>query len=521
MRKIVYIIFVFLIATSCSYIDFKGEINKEVKSKESTNLKVLKQPLVKKKILPDLDEKLFSLDTPELNIDYSDLFDKELALNMDSETFNQKNYDIPIVINDRVKFFIKRYTKLYPTTFQRWLNNANKYIYIVKDIFRRMGLPTDLACLPFAESGFDVYAYSWADAGGMWQFMNSTGKIYGLRNNFWLDERRDFEKATVAAAKYLKYLYEYFGDWYLAIAAYNAGFYKVLKATQRYKTKDFFKLARYRYLKRETKDYVPKFIALTVIYKNYLKYGFEPPETEPLIYDKIKLSQPVNLYVIADLLDTDFETLKELNPALKKPITPPNDDFELRIPYGTKNYLEKKIASMSPEELLQVKIYYAKRKESIARIAKKFRVSKKSIKKLNKLYYDYILFSGPIFIPIKRYEKSLAMQNFSNDINAVIPRVYIVRRGDTFYGIAHKYGLTVGQLMKLNKGINPRLIRPGDPIIISKSERIVRYRKYKIKKGDTLWSIANRFNTSVEKIKKRNKLRTTQLIPGKYLIIPN
>ncbi|MGA1862149.1 LysM peptidoglycan-binding domain-containing protein [Deferribacter thermophilus] len=525
MRKIFRLIFILIFLSSCSYIEFKGEINKSISNNQINTQTPKTIPVKKTKLIKDLDKSQFQLDTFNFQINFNEIFDKKLSLNLDSENYDQKNYDIPIVINKRVKYFIKRYTKTYPTTFQKWLNNANKYIYIVKDIFRRMGLPTDLACLPFAESGFDVYAYSPAGAGGMWQFMESTGKIYGLKNNFWMDERRDFEKATIAAAKYLKYLYEYFNDWYLAIAAYNGGFYKVMKATQRYKTKDFFKLSKYRYLKRETKDYVPKFIALTIIYKNYLRYGFEPPTSDPLLFDKIKLNQPVNLYVIADLLNTDFDTLKELNPALKKPITPPDDEFALRIPFGTKHILEQKIANMSPEELLQVKIYYAKKKESLKRIAKKFNISVNSIKKLNGLYYDYILFSGPIFIPIKKYEKSLAMQNFKNDINAIIPKVYIVKRGDTFYGIAHRFGMTVGKLLKLNKGINPRLIRPGDPIIISKESYKYSYnkktRKYRIQKGDTLWDIAKRFNTTVEKLKRKNKLKTTLLTPGDYLIIPN
>ncbi|MGA1846381.1 LysM peptidoglycan-binding domain-containing protein [Deferribacter abyssi] len=530
MKKLLLLFFLSLLFISCSLIDLKTQTKQNIHNIQS-NPPVKKVEIVKKPIVSPLKNDEFKLFSPNTNFETSLLFDKSLTLNLTSETFNQKDYDIPIVVNARVKYFIKRYTKLYPITFQRWLNNANKYIYIVKDIFRRMDLPTDLACLPFAESGFDVYAYSWAGAGGMWQFMESTGKIYGLKNNFWVDERRDFEKATIAAAKYLKYLHKYFNDWYLAIAAYNGGFYKVLKATQRYKTKNFFKISKYRFLKQETKDYVPKFIALTIIYKNYLEYGFEPPQTDPLIFDKIKLNQPVNLYVIADLLNTDFKKLKELNPSLKKPITPPNDNFELRIPYGTKMFLEKKIAELSPEELLQVKIYYAKKKEKLYKIARKFRVSVASIKKLNNLRYDFILFSGPIFIPLKKYAKSLAMQNFANDINAVTPRIYIVRKGDTLYNIAHKYGLSVYELIKLNKGINPRLIRPGDPIIVSKKynykkKRYKRYtltksRKYLIRKGDTLWSIANKFNTSVEKIKITNKLKTTLLIPGTYIKIPN
>lgn len=483
------------------------------------------------KIIKDFSLENLKYPSPAIN-EY--LFDeKELFLNY-QYIVKSKEYDIPPVITPRVRYYLNMYTKRYPNTFQNYLDRSNKYIYLVKDILRREGLPAQLAILPFAESGYETDAYSPVGAGGMWQFMPSTGNIYGLDINYWIDERRDFEKATIAAAKHLKYLYENLGDWYLAIAAYNAGFYKVYSGVKKYKTTDFFELAKKRHLKVETKDYVPKFIALSIIYYNYLEYGFEPPSTSPLLYEKINLKQPVNLYVIADMINTDIDTLKELNPDLKKPITPPNDEYSLKVPYGTKSFLSEKIAKMSPKELLKVKIYKAKQGEYIEKIAKKFNSDKNDIMKVNGLKYSRILYNTYLFIPENDFMKQAYAQDFIDDIKIYAPRVHIVKSGESLYTIAHKYGLSLYDVIKLNKGINPRLIRPGQPVIVSNDEdkktarkkkktNVVKRKlldgKYTVQTGDTLWDIAKEFNTSVEKLMKINNLETAELHPGKKLTI--
>ncbi len=208
----------------------------------------------------------------------------------------------------------------------------------------------------------------------MWQFMKGTGKAYGLDYNFWLDERRDFEKSTVAAARHLQDLYDRLGDWYLAMAAYNAGLGKVLNAIKRYNTRDFFEMSqrKYRYLKLETKDYVPKYMALRYLVRNYQEFGFETPDGKPQLFDRVTLYRQANLYVLASIIDTDIETIRELNPELMTPMTPPIEEYSLRIPYGKKRDIGKKSWSI----LLTMNSHSStsnllKKGQSIASIAKK------------------------------------------------------------------------------------------------------------------------------------------------------
>jgi len=490
----------------------------------------IQENTVKKKVVEDFT--IESLYNPSFDVNGYLFDEQELVLNYEYVIKSNK-YDIPPVITPRVRYYLDMYTKKYPASFQNFLERSNKYIYLVKDILKREGLPLQLAILPFAESGYNTDAYSYVGAGGMWQFMPSTGKIYGLDINYWVDERRDFEKSTIAAAKHLKYLYENLGDWYLAIAAYNAGFYKVYYGTKKYNTNDFFKLAKKRYLKYETKDYVPKFIALSIIYYNYIQYGFDSPSSSPLFYEKINLKQPVNLYVIADLINTDIETLKELNPDLKKPITPPNDKYNLKVPYGTKSFLKEKIAKMPPKELLKVKIYKAKQGEYVKNIANRFQSNIDDIMKVNSLKYSRILYDTYLFIPESGFMETAFANDFIQDVKIYAPKVHIVKSGESLYTIAHKYGLTLNDVIKNNRDINPRLIRPGQPIVISQnySKKTLKRKKYYsptrklingkyiVQSGDTLWDIARDFKTSVDKLMKINNLKTAELRPGEKLSI--
>lgn len=245
-----------------------------------------------------------------------------------------------MAMTGRVNAYIKYYTERVPLTTQSWLNRSNKYMYLVKDIFLQEGLPSDLVVLAFTESGYNTHAVSHAGATGMWQFMQGTGKMYGMEQNFWIDERRDFEKATRAAAKYLKSLYERFGDWYLALAAYNAGPGRMARAIQKHDTNDFFAISSRNTLKLETRDYVPKYLAQLIVYKNYLKYGFTMPADMPLLFSTIEAPASTNIYWLADELGVSYELMRDLNPALKLPITPPHA-YKIRVPYLRDNEAKK------------------------------------------------------------------------------------------------------------------------------------------------------------------------------------
>jgi membrane-bound lytic murein transglycosylase D len=315
--------------------------------------------------------------------------------------------DIPIVINGRVEQFIQFFQTTIRHKFITWLARSEKYIPFMKGVLREHGLPEDLVYLSLIESGFDPNAYSKAKAVGLWQFMYFTGKRYGLRSNWWVDERRDPEKSTIAAAKYLKDLYEMFACWYLAAAGYNAGEYKIINAIKRYKTEDFWKLANYRYLKRETKDYVPLMIAATLVAKEPEKYGFTGVEyQEPLRYEKVRVPELTDLSQIAKACETSFEEIKDLNPELRRGVTPPNEtEYEIKIPFGKRDLFLENFEAMKPLEKFQFKTHLVKKGETLPGIAKLYRVDLEPLLEINHLSKMSPLSKGTtVLIPLSKDE---------------------------------------------------------------------------------------------------------------------
>ncbi len=233
--------------------------------------------------------------------------------------------DIPLTLNSKVNYFINYFQTRGHNSFARWISRSERYIPIMKEILRKEGLPEDLVYLAMIESGFTPHAISVASAVGPWQFMSGTGKRYALRIDDWIDERRDPIKSTVAAALYLKELYALFNnDWYLAAAGYNAGENKILRAISMYDTRDFWEISKGSYLKRETKDYVPKLLAAAIIAKEPAKYGFADVAYLPAMdLDTVEIPSRTDLDLVARLIDVPYQTLKELNPELRRWCTPP------------------------------------------------------------------------------------------------------------------------------------------------------------------------------------------------------
>jgi hypothetical protein len=247
-------------------------------------------------------------------------------------------YDVPVVVNDSVESFIRYFQTRGRRSFEKWLERSAAYLPLVKRILRQVGMPEDLAYLALIESGFNPLAKSRKKAVGIWQFMHWTGKNYGLRVDWWIDERRDPEKATMAAASYLKNLHERFDSWYLAAAGYNGGEGRIIRALKKYGTEDFWELAsRRRALKKETKNYIPKYLAAMIIAKNPEKYGFYKLDyLGPLAYDRVKVAEATDLKVLAKAAGTTVKELKRLNPELNGWFTPPDyPDYELKIPPGS------------------------------------------------------------------------------------------------------------------------------------------------------------------------------------------
>jgi membrane-bound lytic murein transglycosylase D len=453
-------------------------------------------------------------------------------------------YDvIPMKETSRFDYYVRLFTGNYKKSFQKWLDRSNEYIYIVRDILKREGVPEELVYLPFTESGFNPSIRSRAGACGMWQFMKGTGRAYGLKSNFWLEERRDFEKSTAAAARHLQDLYDRLGDWYLAMAAYNAGLGKVLKAIKRYKTRDFFVMSqrKYRYLKLETKDYVPKYLALRYLARNYQEFGFDTPDGKPLLFERVTLYRQANLYIIANIIEEDIETIRELNPELMTPMTPPMEEYSLRVPYGKKALLEKELEHITDDELAQFHIHFAKKGHSISRIAKKYGMSKAELKRINGLRHNVILRSTYLFIPIQEVFDEKLNADFVQELKRYNPKIHRVRRGDSMYRIAHKYGMSLYELMALNRGVNPKRIRPGQAIVVSDSYYNARSKRKKVKRtytakkrtgsyskqyhtvrsGENLWGIANKYGTTIGQIKSSNRLKNNTIHRGKRLLVYN
>ena len=278
----------------------------------------------------------------------------------------------------------------------------------MKNLLKEHGLPEDLVYMSLIESGFNPYAYSRAKAVGLWQFISMTGKRYGLRVNWWVDERRDPEKSTIAAAKYLKDLYDLFACWYLAAAGYNAGEYKIIKAIKRYQTEDFWKLTNQRYLKRETKDYVPQMIAAALIAKDPEKYGFIDVEyQEPLRYEKVKVPELTDLCLIAKACETSLEEIKDLNPELRRGVTPPNEtEYEIKIPFGKKDFFLKNFEALQPLEKFQFKTHLVKKGETLKGIANHYRVDLEPLLEINHLNKTSPISKGmTLLIPISKDEE--------------------------------------------------------------------------------------------------------------------
>ncbi|MDP1758274.1 MAG: transglycosylase SLT domain-containing protein [Thermodesulfovibrionales bacterium] len=271
--------------------------------------------------------------------------------------------------------------------FAMWLSRSGKYVELMKEILKNKNVPEDIVFLSLIESGFNPYAYSVARAAGPWQFISATAKRYGLVIDWWRDERRDPVKSTTAAANYLSDLYGMFGSWNLAMAAYNAGEGRIMKALKRSKSDDYWPLLNTRHIKSETKNYVPHFIAASNIASNPEEFGFmNIVYHQPLNYDEVKVNGPIDLEVAAKCADTTVELIKELNPELRRWCTPPGIPvYILRIPSGTKEIFEKNLAGIPEDERFSVTAYTVKKGDTIAKIAKKSGLSVKAVLALNSM----------------------------------------------------------------------------------------------------------------------------------------
>lgn len=300
----------------------------------------------------------------------------------------------PLVVNEWVQHFLERFQT--PTRREMiglWLNRSGRYLSMIREIFRRHGLPEELAYMAMIESGFNPEAVSRAGAKGLWQFMEHTARRYGLRVDRWVDERLDPEKATLAAALYLRDLFTQFGSWFLAKAAYNAGEMKVIRAVQRSRSDDFWALTRGRVLREETKRFVPAVMAATLIAQDPERYGFEVEPEPPMTYDLVLAPSMLDLKHLAARTPFSLEDLRRLNPELRRGVTPPGGSYALKVPPGNGVVTEMVLVEIR-DVLAQGAVHLVKPGETLSHIAKRYRVTVAELLRWNGLKDPSRIFPG-------------------------------------------------------------------------------------------------------------------------------
>ncbi len=352
------------------------------------------------------------------------------------------SHDLPLTVNDEVLSFLNFFqTPRGRTIVETGLRRAGRYREMIARVLGEEGVPQDLIYLAQAESAFQPTALSRAGARGMWQFVAYRGQEYGLRHTWWLDERQDPEKATHAAAQHLRDLYKMFGDWYLAMAAYNCGPGNVQKAIERTGYADFWELYRRNVLPKETKNYVPIILALTLIAKDASHYGIQAQPEAPVPADMVKPGRAIDLRLVAETIDVDVETLRALNPSLLRLATPDDPSFELHLPPGTAQKFSAEIADIPADKWVSWRRHRVAGGETLTSIAKKYRVTPKAIAEANDLEHVMALNTGEkLIIP--------AIQPAAENKRRMVS--YRVRKGDTFLGIADRFSVDAEDLRKWN-----------------------------------------------------------------------
>jgi membrane-bound lytic murein transglycosylase D len=398
-------------------------------------------------------------------------------------------HDIPIPLNPRVLSYIQLFQGRLHEFIEEGMKRGGKYLPMIQNVFRAEGLPLDLAYVPLVESAFKPTALSRTKAKGVWQFMSGTALENGLRRDWYIDERSDPEKATVAAAKYLSTLGKLFrGDWHMALASYNGGPGRLQRAAKAANANDFWKLAKNpKLLPRETREYVPMILAAIVIARSPAEYGFDfESETAPA-YETVTLARPVDLRRVAEWTETSIDQIQALNPELRRWTTPVKDTrYELRVPPGTASVVSARIEEAAPMDLASLRFYTVKRGETLAVIAKKLHVSKTDLAEANYLRSTARVVAGDSLM-VPQEATALMAARIDHPVPAAEARSTVARSGQLARAAAN-----------------------------SNRVKVV----YQVKQGDTLGSIARLYKTTVASIKTWNpKIPGDRLTAGEHLTV--
>jgi membrane-bound lytic murein transglycosylase D len=370
--------------------------------------------------------------------------------------------DLPLMINEYVAGYINYFSTHGRGVFEGAFARSGRYKEMILRIFKEEGIPQDLIYLAQAESGFKPLALSRARARGMWQFMASRGVGYGLRRSWWVDDRQDPEKATRAAARHLKDLYNQFGDWYLAMAAYNSGPGNVQQAVRRTGYADFWELYKRNVLPAETKNYVPIILAMTIMSKNPAQYGLDAVQPDPpMKYDVVKVNYPVDLRLVAECVDVPIEQMVDLNPSLLRRTTPKDQPFDLRLPFGSKDKYEAAIATIPVEKRVTWRYYKVQPGDTLAGIARKYRTTERAIAQANNLQPGPLASEAKLVIPVNGAGANgkIVYSRYASH--------YKTHTGDTVLTVAEDFGVPPDRLRRWNR-LKGNDLRHGRVLVVYK-----------------------------------------------------
>ena len=487
-----------------------------------------------------------------------------------------KDLQIPFTVNELVERNVAFYLSKGKEHFELWLYRAGKFIPHMKRIFKEESVPEELVYLSMMESGLNPNARSWMRAVGLWQFMKGTGRLYGLDGNWWYDERRDFEKSTRAAARYLRDLHEQYDDWYLAIAAYNSGAGRINRGIRRSGSKDFW--AMRRHLPRETRNFVPQYLAVAMMAMRPEEFGFQGIEPAPLLdFDEVTIDDCVDLTVLAKAAETDVETMRELNPELLQWCTPPGyKGYSLRIPIGKAEIFLANYAQIPDDQKRDWVVHKVRRGDTLSEISKKYGISMDLLIATNKIRNKNRLSTGQtIVIPIPKDAAQYVQQASRSEPNRLTPKtksssrvaaarqrsyegkskvLYRIRRGDTIGHIAEWFGVRASQIRMWNDIPYGSIIREDQDLAIWVSEdkqadfeklnelsfedkqalidasspeqrpansslAPTQWVRYKVRAGDSLGKIASTYRVTVDDLQSWNGLTSNTIYAGQALLI--
>lgn len=494
------------------------------------------------------------------------------------QTYKSAYGEIPLDYNEHVEKWIRYFQGRGRPHMEIYLSRSSRYLPMMKNVLRENGLPEELVYIALIESGFSPKAHSRANAVGYWQFIRGTGKRFGLQIDTFTDERRDPVLSTKAAVEYFKALYAMFNSWHLSMAAYNVGEARVKRVVTKYYTRDFWQIIKKRRaLPAETKQYVPKFIAATLIAKNPEKYGFTNIEySDPLSYDTVALTSPISLSKLASNLGVETEELQLLNPKFRTDFVPISRGSEtvVRIPVGraTDAQAALSLSVTTQPKILQAEYYFyrVRRGDTLSTVARKHRTTVSQLRRLNGLSNRSMIRAGrSLKVPDNggdgiKFVTEEDTRTPSASRGGPVPAVdtqsvefHTVRRGENLSTIANRYGVSVSDLLRLNGLSNRSVIRKGQKIRVregqpTSAKRVVKKKstvlaqygrakkveasaqpvrsaaalskskKHTVRRGETLWDVSKRYNVSLNELAKANRVKINhRVMAGEKLLIPD